>query len=185
MKRILLVSFVLFSHFRCFSQSVIGLKFGSSIDSVYQVITTRYGEDYIERLNGGDVFGYPKAKSDTLLYINKPIYIFDNTAKTAKSILLSFQKSSKDVLSLNQICFLISELPNDWADMLNSVFKSYYDYIAPYYARDCEIFINDYGLKCFRFGKAKYTKGTWYGVYNIVKSTNGYRLLLIYSVPQI
>lgn len=178
---IVVISFPLLSY----SQSIIGLNFGCSIDSAYQVVTKRYAEDMVSTMQGGKVFGIPMANVDSIIIVKEHISIFDNQPKTAKGTLLSFQHNTKEhKLSLYQVCFLIAELPADWVDMLDKVYMSYFDYITPNYPKDFEVFYNEYGLKCFRFGKELYTKGTWFGLYNVVKSSNGYRILLLYSVPQ-
>ena len=170
---------------RSFSQSVIGLNFGCSIDSAYHVVVERYGEEMVSMMQGGTVPGIPKANVDSVIMIKEHICMFDNQLKTAKGTLLSFQNNTKKHrLSLYQVCFLITELPADWGDMLDKVYKSYFDYITPNYPKDFEAFYNEYGVKCFRFGKEKYKKGTWFGLYNVVKSTSGYQILLLYSVPQ-
>lgn len=166
------------------SQSIIGLNFGCSIDSIYHTVTERYGKEMVSPMRGGIVPGYPMANVDSIIIVKEHIIMFDNQPKTAKSTLLSFQLNNKNRLSLYQVCFLVTELSADWGDILDRIYTSYFDYITPNYPKDFEVFYNEYGLKCFRFGKEKYTKGTWYGLYNVVKSSNGYKILLIYSVPQ-
>lgn len=186
MKKLILFFIVAISFpMTSYSQSIIGINFGATIDSVYQAVTERYGEEKVSTMQGSTVPGIPMAKVDSVILIKAHITMFDNQPKTAKGTLLSFQyNKNNDRLSLYQICFLVTELPVDWGDMLDKVYMSYYDYITPNYPKDYEVFYNEYGLKCFRFGKEKYTKGTWYGLYNAVKSNHGYQILLLYSVPQ-
>ena len=178
---ILVISLTIMSY----SQSIIGLNFGCSIDSVYHAVTERYGKEMVSTMHGGTVPGIPMANVDSIIIVKEHISMFDNQQKTAKGTLLSFQyNTQKQRLSLYQVYFLITELPTDWGDMLEKIFMSYFDYITPSYPKDFEVFYNEYGLKCFRFGKEKYTKETWFGLYNVVKSSNGYKILLLYSVPQ-
>ena len=185
MKKLILFSiFVLSIQIASHSQSIIGLHFGSSIDSVYHAVTERYGKEMVSTMHGGTVPGYPIANVDSIIIVKEHINIFDHQPKTAKGTLLSFQLNERNRLSLYQVCFLITEFPTDWGNLLDKAFTSYFDYITLHYPKDFEVFYNEDGLKSFRFGKAKYTKGTWFGLYNVVNSSNGYKILLIYSVPQ-
>ena len=165
---------------------VIGISFGSYLDSVKSELVKRYGKDKIETFAGERSPLVPSLTKvgkdmDSLLFIKTPIYIFDNQLKTAKGTLLAFQNAQEEIWSLYQIGFLISDLPEDWEDMLGRIFDSLYDYISPQYPNDVETYINEYGIKCFRFGKAKYNSGVWYGLYNVERTVYGFRILLIYT----
>ena len=46
------------------SQSIIGLNFGCSIDSIYHTVTERYGKEMVSPMRGGIVPGYPMANVD-------------------------------------------------------------------------------------------------------------------------
>lgn len=165
--------------------SIAGFEFGLSIDSIYTLCKQRFGEEYIEQLKGGYDKNDTRIWSDSTLLITKHFPIFDDSFKTANYTLLNFQKNNSGELTLSQIAIYTSTaIPWDWEDILDMIYDSYFDYLTPQYIDDYEEFINDDGLKAFRFGKDKYCTGSWYGLFNIIKGSQGYMLLLTYMVPQ-
>lgn len=183
-KQCIFFLFCLFGFLHSQAQSIIGFEFGQEIDSVYKEIVSRYGTDCIHFIKGLDNPYSYRAKSDSTIIVDKVIYLYSNQQKTAKYTMFCFQKTPEGFLALSQITF-VNELPLDWGDMLDGIYVSYHDYLYPQYIGDFEPFINDEGYKCFRFGKEKYSSGTWYGCYNVVKTSKNYRIYLHYTVPQI
>lgn len=165
--------------------SIAGFEFGMSIDSIYALCKKRFGEESIERKKGRYNKYDPRASSDSLLVITTMFRIYEDQSKMASYTLLNFQKNSIGELLLGQvILFITTSLPWEFEDLLDNIYDSYLDYLAPQYPNDYEEIINDFGLKAFRFGKEKYTPDTWYGFFNISKGSQGYMISLTYTAQQ-
>lgn len=185
MKKIILLTFLAILSFNSFAQTDVTLKvnFGAKIDSVYTELSDRYGTENITPMEGSKNPFNKLSDSDSLLLLKQPVVLFDNEAKTTKCSFLSFQKDKGKSLRLNQIAHLISEVPKDFKDIIPSVYDSYYKHYQPLYD-DIEYYYNDNSQKCFRFGKALYSEGTWFGTYFVTETSKNYQFWLIFTVPQ-
>lgn len=159
------------------------LRFGSGIDSVYNVLSARYGAENVTSLKGsGNPFTH-RADADSMLCLNKGVVLFDNQSKMSRGSLFCFQKNpDSQRLCLSQIIHVICKFPHDFSDLIPKMYDSYYSYFSTLYD-DIECYRNDYGQECFRFGKGLYSWGTWFGTYYVTKDDK-YDIFLIFTVPQ-